>query len=85
MRRFGGQNVASLMERFGVEDDILPALQTDEFKDFGIHPVGVMEQVYGYTYFHNTHRDLVPKFEAVLKAMKAEGLIEQYRATAYGE
>lgn len=67
----------------GVEDVIVPVLRTDEYKDVDIHTVGVMEQIFAYPYFHKKHRDLVPEFEAVLKAMADEGLIENYRAIAY--
>ena len=35
--------------------------------------------------FHIKHRDLVPEFEKVLKDMTEEGLLEKYRAIAFGE
>ena len=68
-----------------VEDDMLPLLKKDEFKDFNIREAGVMEQIVAYPYFHKKHRDLVPRVAAVLKAISEEGLLEAYRAKAYSE
>ena len=68
-----------------LEPDVMATLRTEEFKDMKIQKVGVMEQQIAYPYLHKDHQDLVPKLEAVLKEMREEGLIEQYRAIAYEE
>ncbi len=67
------------------ENDILLMLESDEYKDFDIRKVGVMEQVFAHPYFLKKHRNLAQKFEAILKAMAEEGLIKAYRAKAFGE
>jgi polar amino acid transport system substrate-binding protein len=60
------------------EEWILPLLQTPEFKDSKIRSVGLMESVPLYAYLHKKHAALAPKMAEIIKAMKAEGLIEQY-------
>ncbi len=61
---------------------ILTLLQTPEFKDSKVRFAGVMESAVIYPYLHKKHASLAPKMAGVIKAMKAEGLIEQYRMTA---
>jgi hypothetical protein len=62
-------------EEFG----ILTLLQTPEFRDSNIRSVGVMESFSVYPYLHKKHAALAPKMAEVIKAMKAEGLVEKYR------
>ncbi len=61
------------------ESGILTLLQTPEFKDSKIRIAGVMESFPIYPYLHKKHASLAPKMAEIIKAMKAEGLIEQYR------
>lgn len=61
------------------ESVILTLLQTPEFKNSKIRMVGVMDSVPLYPYLHKKHAALAPKMVEIIKAMKAEGLIEQYR------
>ncbi len=35
-------------------------------------------------YVHKKHKALIPKLTEAIKAVKSEGLIEQYRRTAFG-
>lgn len=57
-------------------------LNTDEFKDSGIHVAGVMEASSTYPYLHKKHKALAPELAAVLREMKKEGLIARYRKKA---
>jgi polar amino acid transport system substrate-binding protein len=61
------------------ESGILTLLQPPEFKDSKIRSVGLMESPSLYAYLHKKHAPLAPKMAEIIKAMKAEGLIEQYR------
>jgi len=61
------------------ESGILTLLQTPDFKDSKIRLAGLMESFPVYPYLHKKHASLVPKMAEVIKAMKTEGLIEQYR------
>jgi len=63
------------------EEWILPLLQTPEFKDSKIRSVGLMESVPLYAYVHKKNAALASKMAEIIKAMKSEGLIEQYRMT----
>ncbi len=63
------------------EEWVLTALNTTEFKDSKIRFLGLMESLDVYPYLHKKHAALAPKMAEVIKAMKAEGLIEQYRMT----
>ncbi|MCP4304396.1 MAG: hypothetical protein GY788_05860 [bacterium] len=49
-----------------------------------IHVAGIMEEVPLYMYVHKKHQALAPKLSEVIKMVKSEGLIEQYRQTAFG-
>ncbi len=61
------------------ESGILTLSQLPEFKDSKIRSVGIMESAPLYPYLHKKHASLAPKMAEIIKAMKAEGLIEQYR------
>jgi len=61
------------------ELSILTLLQTPEFKNSKIRLAGIMEPFLTYPYLHKKHALLAPKMAEIIKAMKAEGLIEQYR------
>jgi len=63
------------------ELSILTLLQTPEFKDSKIRLAGIMEPFLTYPYVHKRHTSLAPQMAEVIKAMKTEGLIEQYRMT----
>lgn len=60
---------------------VLQELQLPEFK--GVKNVrkviGIGKAVPTYPYLHKKHAELAPRLAAVLKQMKAEGLIEAYR------
>jgi len=61
------------------ESGVLTLLQTPEFKESKIRSAGVMESFPVYPYLHKKHASLAPKMAEIIKAMKEEGLIEQYR------
>ncbi len=61
------------------EIGLLILLKRPEFKDSNVRLVGVMESGVIYPYLHKKHAALAPKMAEIIKAMKAEGLIEQYR------
>jgi len=63
----------------GEEIGIFTLLQTPEFKNSKIRFAGLMESSPLYPYLHKKHASLAPKIAEIIKAMKAEGLIEQYR------
>lgn len=42
----------------------------------------VMREVHMYPYLHKKHTDLAPKLAEALKAIKEEGLIEEYQKQA---
>ena len=54
----------------------------DEFKDTNIRSAGVMGAFPLNAYLLPEHADLAPKMSAVIKEMKAEGLIERYHQRA---
>jgi len=60
------------------------ALYSPEFK--GVNSVRPLltigDRVVLYPYLYKTHADLAPRLAAVLKAMKAEGLLDRYRQEA---
>ena len=55
---------------------VLPVLQTAEFKDAGIVPVGVMSSNKSYPFVHKRHALLAPKLADVLRQMKKEGVYD---------
>lgn len=61
------------------ESSILTLLNTPEFKNSKIRIAGMMEAATTYPYLHKKHAALAPKIAEIIRAMKAEGLIEQYR------
>lgn len=55
-------------------------LQSPEFKDTAIRKtIGIGNAVPTYPYLNKKHAALAPRMAAVIKQMKAEGLIEAYR------
>lgn len=59
---------------------VLQELQSPEFKGANVHKViGIGKAVPTYPYLNKKHAELAPRLAAVLKQMKAEGLIEAYR------
>lgn len=67
-----------------VADMVDPLLATDSSYS-GIHEAGIMETVHMYPYLHKKHADLAPELAKALKALKEEGLIEQFQAQAVKE
>ena len=61
------------------ESELIPFLTSDAFRHSGIRIAGVMQQYTAHAFLHKKNRELVPQLTKVLKAMKAEGLFEQYR------
>ena len=61
------------------ETSVLSLLHTPEFEGKNIRKVGVMDTAPVYPYLHKKHAALVPRMAEAIRAMKAEGLIEQYR------
>jgi polar amino acid transport system substrate-binding protein len=59
---------------------VLQELQLPEFKGANVRKViSIGNAVPTYPYLNKQHADLAPRLAAVLKQMKAEGLIEAYR------
>ena len=61
-------------------EELRQFFQTKEAKGDKVRVAGVLEEIALHAYVHQTHHDLAPQLSTVLKAMKEEGLIEQYRA-----
>ncbi len=61
---------------------IASTLNSDEFQKTKIVMAGVMSEIPLYAYLHKTHADLVPQLTTVLKEMRTEGLIDDYRTQA---
>jgi hypothetical protein len=61
-----------------------PLLATDPSYS-SIRKAGIMEVVHMYPYLHKTYADLAPKLAEALKAIKEEGLIEQFQGQAAEE
>lgn len=66
----------------GIESIIDPLLKTKEFSASSFNKAGVMDESKIYAFLHKKHEKLVPKLAAVFKAMKEEGLLEQYDVLA---
>lgn len=49
-----------------------------------VRVVGVMESIPLYMYVYKRHQSMTPQLATIIKTMKSEGLIEQYRKTAFG-
>ncbi len=64
------------------ESEIISFLTSDEFRQAGIHVAGVMQQYSAHAYLHKKNRELVPQLEKVIKEMKSEDLLKQYRKNA---
>jgi hypothetical protein len=59
---------------------VLQELQQPEFKGANVRKVvSIGKTVPTYPYVNKKHAELAPRLAAVLKQMKAEGLIEVYR------
>ncbi len=63
------------------EEWVQTSLNTPEFKGSKVRSVGFMQSVDIHGYLHKKHAALALKMAEIIKAMKAEGLIEQYRIT----
>lgn len=61
----------------GVETTVLEALESEEFKNSGIHKVGLMDERTVHAFLHIKHKLLAPKLSAVIKEMKNDGLVEK--------
>jgi hypothetical protein len=63
------------------------ALYSPEFKDVtSVHPLlTIGDRIVLYPYLYKTHAELAPRLAAVLKQMKAEGLLERFRHQARGK
>ena len=57
-------------------------LRSEEFANSGIRNVGAMQDVELFAYLQSKHAEMAVKLAEALRAMKTEGLFEQYRATA---
>ncbi|MCP3940462.1 MAG: hypothetical protein GY710_03145 [Desulfobacteraceae bacterium] len=66
-------------------DVIMPLLHDPKFGLHGkIRMAGHMASMPLYMYMHKKHLDLVPQVVKIIKAVKAEGLVEHYRKIAFG-
>jgi polar amino acid transport system substrate-binding protein len=66
-------DVDRIVERF---------LNDDEFKDANIINVGTMEEIQFHAFLHKNRAQLAPALALVLRNMKNEGLIDQFRRKA---
>jgi polar amino acid transport system substrate-binding protein len=66
----------------GIESIIDSILKTKEFSASSFNKAGVMDESKIYAFLHKKHEKLVPKLAAVFRAMKEEGLFEQYDVLA---
>ncbi|ACS79192.1 substrate-binding periplasmic protein [Maridesulfovibrio salexigens] len=66
----------------GAEMDVMSALDSDEFRDSGLKIVGVMDKFTAHLYLHKKNKHLAPKVAAILRSMKAEGLLDKYKEQA---
>lgn len=66
----------------GIESIIDHLLKTKDFSASSFYKAGVMDESRIYAFLHKKHEKLVPKLSAVFKAMKEEGLFEQYDVLA---
>ena len=66
----------------GIESIVDTILKTKEFSALSFYKAGVMDESNVYTFLHKKHEKLIPKLAAVFKAMKEEGLMEQYDVLA---
>jgi len=64
---------------------VIPVLQNEEYnlKD-KVRIAGIMEEIPLFMYVHKKHSALAPKLAETIKAVRSEGLIEQYRKTVFG-
>ncbi len=53
-------------------------LQTEAFKDSGLHYAGLVARHAVYAYMHKKHAELASKIAVTLEKMKTEGVLEQY-------
>ncbi|WP_128961699.1 substrate-binding periplasmic protein [Bradyrhizobium guangzhouense] len=67
-----------------IDAALLSALYSPEFKGVtSVRPLlTIGDRMVLYPYLYKTHADLAPRLAAVLKEMKAEGLLERYRQQA---
>ncbi len=66
------------------EPTAIPNLQDPKHGLQGrIRKAGLMESVSLYMYVHKRHEALAPRISKIIKALKAEGLVEQYWNTAF--
>jgi len=62
------------------------ALHSPEFKDAAVRPLFMIGDRIGiYPYLAKKNAELAPRLAAVLKAMKAEGVLERFREEARGK
>ena len=66
----------------GLESVIIPLLKNEAFAGFPINKAGLLGEFGVYGFLHKKHKQIVPKLETVLRAMKEEGLLEQYGVQA---
>jgi polar amino acid transport system substrate-binding protein len=61
------------------------ALYSPEFKGASVRPLlTIGDRIVLYPYLYKKHAELAPRLAAVLKGMKAEGLLERFRHEALG-
>ena len=62
------------------------ALSSPEFKGASVRPLlTIGDRIVLYPYLYKKHAELAPRLVAVLKGMKAEGLLERFRHEALGQ
>ncbi|WP_372869906.1 substrate-binding periplasmic protein [Shewanella sp.] len=62
-----------------IEIDVGSVLEQGEFYGLTLYKAGALENVYGYPILHSKNASLAVPFEAVLRQMTEDGLIEKFR------
>ncbi|MDE1463146.1 hypothetical protein [Spartinivicinus poritis] len=65
-----------------VQQNITFQLNKSQFQNVTFYRAGIMEKTPAHAFLHKKHKTLAPKLSVVLKKMRQEGLIEEYKAKA---
>jgi polar amino acid transport system substrate-binding protein len=69
-----------------IDAALLSALRSSEFKGAAVRPLlTIGDRIVLYPYLSRKQAELAPRLAAVLKGMKAEGLLERFRSEALGK
>lgn len=66
------------------EKDMSFLLKNRKDKKIPIYQVGILDRYTAYPFLHKKHKDLIPKLEAVLRAMKKDGTFKRFEDKIMG-